>query len=81
MLRQLGEVVELGPGENALAVWLGCWQFARVGTDGHDDGLRFHLDGLAAIRRFKNHVVVAVEATKTVEHSNARRGEHVVHLF
>ena len=61
MLWQFIQVIKLGPGEDAVAIWLGIWQLARVRTNGDDDGLGFHALRLTAVGWGSNHVVVAIE--------------------
>ena len=70
MLWQFGEVVEIEPGENSLTVWGGARQRARVSTDRDDDGLGF--DALFfAVGVSGDHVVVSVEATRTLNDAHA----------
>ena len=73
MLRQFGEVIEVKPRENAFTVWGGTRQSTRMRAYGHDDGLGF--DALFfAVAMGGDHVVVAVESTRTLNDSHALRG-------
>ena len=79
MLWHFGQVVELLPGENSLAVWFSARQLARCRTNSEDDGLRFKtlfFSGCVG----RNHDVVAVETPRAVDDSNAGILEVLKHV-
>ena len=70
MLWQFGEVIEVEPGENSLTVWRSAWQSSRMRAYGHDDGFGF--DALFfAVGVGGDHVVVSVEASRTLNDAHA----------
>ena len=79
MLWHFGQVVELLPGQNSLAVWFSTRQLTRCSPDSQDDGLgfkAFFFSGGVG----RNHKVVAVESAGAVDDSHAGIVEVLKHV-
>ena len=80
MLRKFAQVIELLPGENAIAVWLCTWQLARGRTHGDDYGLCFEAFFFAVVIGCNNKMV-SVEATGATDDSHAGIVEVLQHVI
>ncbi len=82
VFRNLGEVVQLGPRQNARAIGLGGGKGSRAGSDGDDDGIGVKRVKILAGCSwcFRDDAVRPIEATLTSDNGDTRRLQRRGHV-